>query len=212
MWLPGTLLATLVLISYEFFLKRLEKGLTEEEIIQSSSNPKLIRKIRVSPRIFYRIFAPAGAAVFLLLGDPYRAFLLVSLIIMWSIFSDWVTNVPLIRLRSSEIVMILFHWVPIVFFFVFFLGYNKAADLASSTTSHIRLNLSDGKPSVEVNILRYIDKGVLVVQPTTKVVSLLQWSQVDSIEVLEPYKPYPGLLARWLRKKAAPSKAMQPVP
>jgi len=209
-WLPNTLLGIFAGLTIEFFNQRIERGLTEEEIIQSSKHPKLLRNFRASPAILFRVFAPVAVASFVLLGDPYRAILPICLMVVWSMFSEWATSVPLIRLRRSKTMVTLFHWLPMVFFLVFFSGYNKAADMASRSDPHFRVVLTGGKAPTEVNILQYLDRGALVVQPSTKSVSLLGWSQVASIEVIEPYKSYTGLFGSWFREKAASNKPIKP--
>ena len=209
-WLPNALLGLFIGAAIEFLTQRIERGLTEEEIIQSSKNPERLRKFRASPVVLFRVTAPVVVASFVLLGDSFRAILPIVLMIVWSMVSEWATSAPLIRLRRNRTVMAAFHWLPIVFFLVFFVGYNKAADLASRNVPHFKVKLTGEKPPIEVNVLRYLDKGALIVQPSTKAVSLVGWSQIASIDAIEPYKPYTGLLGGWLNKKAASNKPMQP--
>jgi len=209
-WLPSTLFGMFIGVLIEFINQRIERGLTEEEIIRSSKNPELMRRFRKSPAVLFRVLAPVAAAGFLLLGDLYRGIVPLALIIVWSMFSEWTNKAPLIKLRRSGTAMLLFHWLPIVFFFVFFMGYNYAADMANKSTPSLKITFEGAATQIEVNGLRYMERGALTLDPTTKRISFLPWTQVRKIEFIESYKPYRGLLGGWLSEKVRSNKVTAP--
>jgi len=203
-WLPNALLLLFINLSIEYFFQRVERGLTEEEIIQASKNPESLRKFRRGPAVLVRVITPICIACFLFLGDIFRGILPFAMIVVWSMFSEWATSTPLLQLRRSATAMVLFHWLPMVFFFVFFMGYNKAADIASKVTPCFKISFIGAKAPMEVNTLRYLDKGALIIQPRTKSISILPWAQIACIETTENYKPYPGLFGKTYYDKIAP--------
>jgi len=204
-WLPNTLFCFFIVIAIEFVNQRIEHGLTEEEIIQSSKKPERLRKFRQGPAVLFRILAPVLVAGFLLIGDFYRGILPIALVICWAMFSEWVNNAPLIKICRSKTTQKIFHWLPMIFFFVFFLGYNNASDLASDIVPHFKLTLSNADQTLEVNILRQVEKGTLVIDPKTKKITLISWAEVLNLEPIEPYKPYFGIFGRFFDKKVNPA-------
>jgi hypothetical protein len=204
-WLPKALFAFFVGFAIEFMNRRIERGLTEEEIIKSSRNPERLRKFRRGPSVLFRILALTTVALFLLVGDVYRGLLPLSIIICWAMFSEWVNNAPLLKVRRSEATRWLFHWLPMVFFFVFFMGYNNASDLVSKDIPQFKLSLNESKGEVGVNILRQIERGTLVINPNSERMTFYPWSDVTKLEPSETYKPYLGLLGRILGKSGKPS-------
>ena len=209
-WVPNTLFAMFIGLSIEFINQRIERGLTEEEIIQSSKNPARLRKFRKGPSVLFRVFAPIAVGGFLLLGDLYRGIIPLALMVVWSMFSEWANGTPLIKLRRNGTAMALFHWLPIVFFIVFFMGYNNAADIASKSTPSLRVTLEGTTAQFEVSGLRYLERGTLALDPTTKRITFLPWNQVRKLEFTETYKPYGGLLGGWLSQKAPSNKVAAP--
>jgi len=208
-WLPNTLFFFFIILAIEFVNQRIERGLTEEEIVQTAKKPERLRKFRKSPVIAFKILALIIVASFLLMGDIYRGLLPIALIICWAMFSEWANSAPLIKIRRSETTKKLFYWLPMVFFFVFFLGYNKASDLASDEVPHFKLILTDGKHAIEVNVVRHVEKGTLVIQPKTRRLSLISWSEVSNLESSEPYKPYLGIFGRLIDKRSNPTTNKQ---
>ena len=77
-WLPKTLFCFFIVFAIEFVNQRIERGLTEEEIIQSSKKPERLRKFRQGPVVLFRILAPVLVAGFLLGQRIIRSYLLVA--------------------------------------------------------------------------------------------------------------------------------------
>ncbi|OIN95299.1 MAG: hypothetical protein AUJ48_03455 [Deltaproteobacteria bacterium CG1_02_45_11] len=204
-WLPNILFCFFIVIAIEFVNQRIERGLTEEEIIQSSKKPERLRKFRQGPAVLFRILAPVLVAGFLLIGNFYRGILPIALVVCWAMFSEWANNAPLIKIRRSETTQKIFHWLPIIFFFVFFWGYNNASDLASDDVPRFKLTLSNADRALEVNILRHVEKGTLVIEPKTKKITLISWPEVLNLEPIEPYKPYFGIFGRFFDEKVNPA-------
>jgi len=197
-WLPNTLFCFFIVIAIEFVNQRIERGLTEEEIIQSSKKPERLRKFRQGPAVLFRILAPVLVAGFLLIGDFYRGILPIALVVCWAMFSEWANNAPLIKIRRNETTQKLFHWLPIIFFLVFFWGYNNASDLASDEAPRFKLTLSNIDPALEVNVLKHVEKGTLVIEPKTKKITFIPWAKVLNLEPIEPYRTYYGIFGKFL--------------
>jgi len=204
-WLPNTLFCFFIIIAIEFVNQRMERGLTEKEIIQSSKNPERLRRFRQGPAALFRILAPVLVAGFLLIGDFYRGILPIALVVCWAMFSEWANNAPMIKIRRNKTTQQLFHWVPIIFLFIFFWGYNNASDLASKEAPQFKLTLSNADHALDVNILRHVEKGTLVIDPETKKITFISWDKVSNYEQIEPYRPYFGIFGKFLGKKINPA-------
>jgi hypothetical protein len=201
LWLPNTILAIFLVLTFEYINQRVERGLTEEEIVNSSKNPEKLKKFRNGPALLFRIFAPAAIVGFLLMGDTYSSILPLALIITWTMLCEWLTNSPLIKLRRSEASILLFKVLPMVFFYVFFMGYNSSTSLAKTQKANFLIQTLSEKEPVKVSPLRYFDRGVLVLKTEINSIYLIPWSQITSIQAQEPYHQYTGVLGQWFKSK-----------
>lgn len=197
-WLPITVLAIFVAVAVEWITRYLEHGLTEEEIIEQSPDPERTRKKRRRPFVFFAFACVLVILVFILFGSTNRWGLVVAVPITWWLLSTRITETPLIRRRSNSLTIRLFQLLPAASFFVFFIGYNHAQDIAGQNVPHAQLVfLAMPRTVVDVNVLQYLGRGALVVNPKTKTISFYKWSQIARIEKIGAYKPFSGLLRGW---------------
>ena len=85
-WLPKAALAVGIIFVIELFLKRAEKGMSEEEIIQSSKKPEKIRKLRESPKYIIAFITLLSLAVYLMFGELFAQDIGFPIIILWFLF------------------------------------------------------------------------------------------------------------------------------
>lgn len=105
-WFPKVFIGLAAFFLLEMFLRRMERGLTEEEIIKNSSNPERTRLIRESPFNFIIIIAIFMLIAYVLVGDIFLDGLALSLMVLWGTFAGWANNHPRIIERRSRHLML----------------------------------------------------------------------------------------------------------
>lgn len=207
LWLPYLIIFVTASIAWEFYFKRVENGLTEEEIIQSSRNPESTRRFRDGPWRLMQWTAPIVASTFLLVGDTVSAVLPFMLSIMWMTFAEWTYSRPLIQARRNWKIHALFTFAPIILIFSFFSGYNAAVTAASQNTSTINVLTSEQR-TIHGRLLRELSRGLLLLNKANRVV-FIPWQKVTSITDESSYKPFQGIPCEWFQycvEKAANKK------
>jgi len=177
----------------EFLIQRLEKGLTEQEIIESSKNPEKTKKFRESPwKLIKWIFLFAFFS-YILLGDIYLSpaswDLPIMLSFVWLCFAEWTYSAPLIKLRRHCVLQAAFTFLPIIFILTFFLGYNAAVDAAVRKPKQVNITFTSQSPNLKGNLLREFERGVLIISDNDNL-TFIPWTQIKSINTKEKYKPF----------------------
>ena len=183
-WLPTTLGTILIMLIYEMYMKRVEKGLTEEEIIASSNNPERLRAFRNSPYpVLMVLILITGALYFLFIpGKPLNGPIPIAIYVLWLLFIQWVFSNERMSKKIGELGRVVLIFVPLVLILTASDGLNSAeADL----------RVTDGKYSVlltkekrlDAQFLRSMESGVLLRTPTDKEIVFLPWSQVTKISI-----------------------------
>ena len=194
-WFPALVLLFIGYVAVEFQFQRVEKGLTEQEIIDSSPKPERTRRFRAGPYRLIAVFAPIVMLFFLLIGDVQASLVPGAAAITWMIFSVWCNSSPLILLRRPKIVRDLFLFGPVIIIVSYFSGYNKAIEQALTKPELVEIELDDGK-SVTFQSLRTLENGFLFISEEGEV-RLLSWDIVRSYSFVENYEPFRGILCEW---------------
>jgi hypothetical protein len=69
LWFPKVAVSLGAMLISEMFLQRIEKGMSEDEIIASSPNPKQTKIFRESPHKFIALTAMLGVIGYVIAGD-----------------------------------------------------------------------------------------------------------------------------------------------
>lgn len=128
-WLPSAVVGFFFIMTIELFNRRIEQGMTEEEIISSSSTPGFTAWFRDSPK--YPIYAFAFFAPitpFLDIDFPLQAWMF-AVIILWFIFHRFLFNHPRIIERLNYLLYLATRYVPALGIFVLFSGAIAAEKL-----------------------------------------------------------------------------------
>jgi hypothetical protein len=183
-WLPKVATAVLALLIFELFIRRMEKGMTEQEIVESSSNPELIAKIRRGPLILIGASAVVLVVSWILLGPAYLDGMFFGLGICWFIFVGWVFRHPRVRDRHTAGFRFAVYWGFPILMWIFSSGFNDARVAASSTETPQKLHLKtsigmDG--AYNVLILRSFEHWLLVQDKNRSVL----WLRTDDVLRIE---------------------------
>ena len=208
LWLPALGVVATIAVAKELFIRRLEHGMTEDEIVEASPNPERTARARNRP---YKVIAAMGPILILLwafLGDGFFEGFLVGLAISWVAFMGWVFGHYNMWTRHP----FWFRWsafallpVPIFFFYLGFVSIERGGLIppwgSGTYTIHVE---GTNKSTRSVKVLRSFEKWLLVQEADAVV-----WIPVDHIRRMEVQKqePYRGLLCTLWRSLCVPSRA-----
>ncbi|SDN39923.1 hypothetical protein SAMN04488516_10212 [Desulfonauticus submarinus] len=197
-WFPYLLAFVLMYFAVEYQFQRVEKGLTEQEIIESSKNPEKLKKFREGPWKLIKWTAPLAVFNYILIGDIMSSALPLMLSILWMGFAEWCYSAPLIKLRRSWESQAAFTFLPIIFILAFFSGYNAAVDASMRKPKQVIITFSQKSPHLKGKLLREFERGVFILNHNDHV-TFIPWGQIKSIKTVEKYKPFRGILCEWFQ-------------
>jgi hypothetical protein len=213
LWFPKLLAFVLAFFAMEFQFQRVERGLSEKEIIESSRNPEVMKKFREGPWKLVQWIAPLAVINYILNGGAYASLLPIMLSITWMGFAEWCSSAPLIQLRRSRGSQLAFMFLPIIAILAFFSGYNTAVDAASRKPTDVAIDNGQLTGPMKGKILRTFERGLLVLRDDNRIV-LIPWDQVRSVLNQKPYTPFRGVLCEWFghctEEKSTTGKPVQP--
>lgn len=195
LWLPHVIIGLFAILIFELLTRRIERGMTEDEIIHSSSNPLRTEKRRRRPFFAAGILGVSLVVLWLLFGEFFQDGVHMGLIITWFMFSGWVFSHPTVRARYSEGFRLIVHWTPPIMIFFFHLGGSDAALQLnpSRPTDVLQLKSSPAAASpLQVHILRGFDEWILV-QDNNKQVLWIRSDDVLRIESHLERTPFRGI-------------------
>lgn len=196
-WFPKVVTAFGGYFVFEMLTKRIEQGMTEEEIIKSSPNPERTARLRDGP---YKLIAYSSAFLviaYVLVGDIFLGVLPFSLIMLWFIFSGWAQSHPRIIERRPFHLRLIAHFLPPIVIWLFFAGYSDAVKMFQSTLPSAQLTLTNATSPKPATLLRQLDRGLLIKEPDNTV-SFRPWSEIREIETSGKYVPSKGILCSWI--------------
>lgn len=193
-WIPNTLLVVFGVVALELFNRRIEQGMTEEEIIQTSPTPKFTAWFRDSPK--YPIIALAVFAPFTLILNidlPLQAWQF-SLIIIWFLFHNFLFSHERVLERTSKEFYLFSRWVPAILIYVVFSGAVAANSIKEGNGTQFVFELEKSK--VEGALVRAFENYYLV------------WEEGKNIKLISSGKVislYPANIKTESNKKIQPT-------
>lgn len=191
-WLPTVVIAVIVILFLELFNRRVEKGLSEEEILRRSRNPEWLRRMRRSPRVAIGILGITIVGLWLLFGERFSPGLVLGLIVCWFLFTRWVFGHPTVRDRYSEEFRFLVDWVPPIMIFFYFLGFaaanTKIGHAGPLGVLHVKSSAGT-LDKLQVGVVRSYESWILVKDEKKRVV----WIRSNEITQIEN----PALESGW---------------
>ncbi|WP_261599284.1 hypothetical protein, partial [Marinomonas sp. BSi20414] len=196
-WAPTILLMVFGVTVMELFNRRIEQGMTEEELIATSPIPKFTAWFRYSlkyPVYAFVIFLPITP--FLGVKLPLQAWMFGS-IIWWFILHNFFFNHQRIMERTSRSFYLTSRWLPAALLLVVFFGAIAAEKVPNGKL--YEFNIGD---DVEQRVLaRSYDQYFMVWNPDSKRIefvsknSVKSFQQVRQDESNKPIQPTAGVSA-----------------
>lgn len=195
-WFPKVITAFGGLFVFEMLTRRIEQGMTEEEIVQSSANPQRTKRLRDGP---YKLIAYSSVFVviaYVFLGDIFLGALPFGLIVSWFMFSAWAHSHP--RIIESRPLYLRFaaHFLPPIAVWLFFSGYGDAVRLFQNASPSLQITVAGTTALEPVTLLRHLDRGLLV-KEANNTISFRPWSEIKKVGTSGRYVPSKGVLCSW---------------
>jgi len=197
LWFPKIAVSLGALLFIEMFIQRMEKGMTEDEIISSTSDPERTKRFRERPEKFIAVTAMLGVIGYVIAGDVFLGILPIGLCIGWMTFSVWAQSSARLLVRRPVAIRLAIHFLPPIAIWLFFTGYNDAVRLYQPSAGSSQLSIKNTSKPESVVLLRLLDKGLLV-KEQNGAVGFRPWSEIEKIETPGKYAPRKGLICNWI--------------
>lgn len=196
LWGPGLVLTIFCGIAYELFTRRIENGLTEEEILTRSS--PAIRKFRKSAdRLPKFIFSTMliGTTLF----GTSNLWMYIAFILAWALLSISVVTHARMGAGHTRLSKLLFCLLPCVFALVGLSGYDAGTKLIAGTTPVWELTIKLGTATTKqaVTGLRRFSSFAIAVDQG-RYVSVIPNDAILAARRLQKVAPQEMNLCRWL--------------
>ena len=197
-WAPVIAFTAFLITFYQLLTRRIERGLTEEEIIESSPDPERTRKMRSRPYKVILILAFIILISYIFFGEIFSMGLPTALVIIWFWFSSWANRHPRILQRRSLAILFMIHWIPPFVIWMGFFGYNAARNqIKEEQPSHIVYLNEVPQKVLNTNVLRSFERGMIVKTPGENNITFLAWPSIQTIQSKYERKPFRGILCNW---------------
>jgi|GEM_PF-6687469 len=193
-WMPFVTIMVGSGFLFILITKRIEQGMTEEEIINSTSNPMRTAKLREMPFKVLEVIAIIAVIFFFLFGQQNKSLLSIFLFFMvfWFWFGKKLSDHPRIIQRRSTLLRLSIVFLPVIVGFIFARGYDDAIDIISKQEPDAIVQLTNGN-KISVVVLRNFDKGILVRKLGNDSISFLFWRNINNIDMQYHKNFYRGL-------------------
>ena len=200
-WLPRASVIVLALLASEFFLRRMEHGKSNEEIIASSKNPAAVRIFRNGPYVFTLVFCIIIVVRSIAVGEPFPLSILLTAfcaVYVWLNLAIWIFRHPTVKERSSVALRQLFAFVPPVILIAFAWGMEDAYPATPHQYATHRMHMPGTEAiaqetSEEVELLRVFEEWALV-RDRNRGIIWIGLDRVGEFEQLTERKPFRGVL------------------
>ena len=189
-WLPIVAPSAAFVLGIELLTRRIERGMTEDEIIASSSSPDRVRRFRNGPYYLIAAMGPILLILWVLFGEIFFFGLWFGLSICWFIFTGWVFNHPTVRYRHSDLFRWTVHWLPPVMILVFYLGSMSVE--RDFSLGEYKINVRGISSTKKVEILRSFERWVLV-REEHNAIAWIPLEDIGRIELVQTPRPFRGL-------------------
>jgi hypothetical protein len=200
-WTPFVTLVAAAGWLFILITKRMEQGMTEKEIAQSTSNPEKTEQRRDLPFIIVEWTSVVAVSLFILFGQQlYRSLSAVFTMFMvfWFFIGRKLSDHPRIMERRSLWLKLIIVFAPIIIGFVFTRGYDDAIHAISQTAPNSIIYLAD-KEKISGVTLRNFEKGILIRKLDSNKLTFLPWLDILSIDTQFEQTYYRGLICIWTK-------------
>ena len=182
-WLPPFVLLCVISTLFEMFLSRTEGFQSEEELAQGFSKPRAIRFFRALPYRLGLAGMIVGGFLYAARADNPTAMKWLPFFVgCWIVFSKWFVRHPRVYYKLARTGRLLLFFGPAVAAYVLADGYDEASSDLVLPRGEYRIVHSTGLVEDNVQLLRALSQGVLILRVPTRDVSFLTYGSFKSID------------------------------
>lgn len=175
-WVPYMFVGVFIAFILELFFRRVEKGMTEDEIINTSSTPRFTAWFRELPMYFIIAFA-----IFIPIAHIFKIKLpletwMFSTIIWWFILHNFFFGHYRIIERTTKLFYFSSLWVPAAILYMVFSGAISAENVTKGNVYTFNVQGEE----YDYVLVRSYDKYFMVWNPDTDHLEFLSASSVHS--------------------------------
>jgi len=208
LWGPGLALAIFGAIAHELFMRRMEDGLSEEQILAKSS-PAMKRFRKSSDKV--PVIALVSALVGTTFFDTGYTGAYIAFILFWGLLSYSIVTHARMGVRFNRGGRVLFFGIPFVMAFVGMSGYHHGTQLIAETAPKWELTIRAGTATTKqiVTGLRRFSTFAIVVDQE-RYVAIIPNDSVLSARRLAKVPPLEINVCRWFSIQCLRSSSANP--
>ena len=175
-WIPHTIFIIFVLFIYEIFTRRIEQYKTEEELIQTSPNPRFIAWFRGSTKYIFWLIAVAPIIPLLLGFEISIMEWGMYLSAYWFLFIQFIFGHERIKQRTSYEFLIASFLIPVFLMYIAVQGISDSQEIKQGDGTQYVFDL--GETKVVGTLARSFEKYFLIWDESKKEIMLVNTSEV----------------------------------
>ncbi|WP_424946114.1 hypothetical protein [Candidatus Spongiihabitans sp.] len=179
-WIPLAIISIFVLFIYEMFSRRIEQGMSEDEIVQTSRNPKRVARFRDSTK-----YIPMLIVAIPILKLSFNLDIAIRewgiyLLFSWILFFRFVFGHEKIRQQTSDGFLVASCFTPIVLIVCSFLGIGDAQEITRGGGTQYVFVLRETQRETQIvgTLARSFEKYHLIWDKNEKEIRLVNVSEV----------------------------------
>lgn len=177
-WVPGTLIAMFVGLALMYATRRVDGGMTEDELLARSPTPRFTKFLRGFEKYALRAMVFLGIPYFVLTSpSPFFPFIGFSLSVGWVYFADWITGHARVLGWLDRRSRIAVSGLPALAILIGTFGAFDATMTLSVPKGDREVVLKNGL-AINVVLLRPLEVGLVVRQPETEQILVYPWAEV----------------------------------
>jgi hypothetical protein len=196
-WAPRALIYLGILLMYEMFMRRVEGGQSEEELIARSPTPRFTRALRKGPKVIFSILITIIIVSEFLLSTSDQGLFVVALA-LWGLLAFSVVEHHRLGARFTPTAGRLFIMIPIVIIWVASLGYVRGNTMMRETipTWSVELKGSGFNENRKLVGLRRFSTTAILVESGRRV-SVLPEELIVRADILRNLDADSPRICRW---------------
>ena len=205
-WAPRAAIYVLAFAMYEMFMRRMENGLSDEELIQRSSNPRFTRAFRRSPQVLFAVLTILVILSNTLLTASIHGLFLAGIGI-WGVLSLEVVQHPRMGAKFSTTGGRLFVIVPIIVIWVGSIGYGRGESMLNRKVTQwsVEIRVGQGIEKQQLVGIRRFSTSAVVVAADRRV-SILPSESIVSAEIIREKNADLPRVCQWFGLRCPPNK------
>lgn len=206
-WFPTLFFTAVGATIFELITVRIERGMSEDEIILSSPDPKKTEKFREGPIKLMPWIAGLIILSYILIGDAFVYGLPIAFCLIWFRIAPWLNNHPRIFQRRSKFLRAVIFWMPVILIFLYGKGYTDGKRLIHTDESNCTIILKSSANKQEpIILIKLLERGLLFKRPTKNMITYEKWDNVQRIDKVVDHSLYQGVILKILGVSFPPKK------